>query len=101
MSDFAETHPFSIMPDSNRKSEGDEIDATKLLEIELMQKRAEWKRARERRGGLRALSFFFLFAVIVAAIVAFYLFFNPGRVRELKSRDGGIVEPTPAVSGTP
>ena len=88
------------MPDSNRKPEGDEIDAAKLLEIELMQKRAEWKRAKERRGGLRALSFFFLFAVIVAAIVAFYLFFNPARTRELQSRDAGDVEPTPAASAT-
>ena len=83
------------MPDSNRKSEGDEIDAAKLLEIELMQKRAEWKRAKERRGGLRALSFLFLFVVIVAAIVAFYLFFSPGRVRDLKSKDASEIESTP------
>ena len=86
------------MPDANRKPEGGEIDPAKLLEIELMQKRAEWQQAKARRGGLRTLSFLFLFIVIVAAIVCFYLFFSPQRVRELRS--GGAeqqVNPSPAV----
>jgi len=57
----------------------------KLLEIELMQKRASWQQAKARRGSFRALSFFFLFIVIVAAVVGFYLFFSPDRMSELKS----------------
>jgi hypothetical protein len=75
------------MPDGNRKSEGGEIDPAKLLELELMQKRAQWQQGKARRNSLRALSFFFLFVVIVAALVSFYLFFSPDRVRELRSGD--------------
>ena len=86
------------MPENNRKPEGDQFDPTKLLEIELMQKRAEWKRAKERRGGLRALSFLFLFAVIIAALVAFFFFLSPDRVRELKSSERTDVDPTPSSS---
>ena len=84
------------MPDSNRKPEGNEIDPAKLLEVELMQKRAEWKRAKERRGGLRTLSFFFLFAVIIGALLGFYFFFSPDRIRDLKPADDRLVEPTPS-----
>ena len=84
------------MPEGNRKPEGGEIDPAKLLELELMQKRAQWRQAKARRSSLRALSFFFLFVVIVAAIVAFYLFFSPARVSELQSGAAGQVQPTPS-----
>ena len=73
------------MPDGNRKPEPDELDPAKLaklLDIELMQKRAEWQQAKARRGNLRALSFFFLFIVVAGAIAAFFLFFSPGAVSE-------------------
>ena len=86
------------MPDGNRKPEGGEIDPAKLLELELMQKRAEWKQAKARRGSLRALSFFFLIVVIVAALICFYLFFSPERVRELRSGSAGETEATPSPS---
>ena len=85
------------MPDGNRKPEGGEIDPAKLLEIELMQKRAEWQQAKARRGGLRALAFLFLFAVIVAAIVCFYLFFSGERAREHKPGEAETIDATPAV----
>ena len=48
----------------------------KLLELELEQKRAEWKRSRERHRTVRILSFAFLFLVIAGALVAFFFIFT-------------------------
>ncbi len=45
----------------------------KALELELMQKRLEWQKARGRRGAWRALSLLFLLLVILAALAAFFL----------------------------
>jgi hypothetical protein len=46
----------------------------RALELELMQKRAVWERARQRRGTWRALSFLFLLLVIAGALLVwFYL----------------------------
>ena len=89
------------MPDSNRKPEGGEIDPVQLLELELMQKRATWQRAKARRGGLRALSFLFLFVVIVAAIAVFFIFFSPARVQELRSGHEPGAQPPAAATETP
>jgi len=78
-----------MMRDGDGKSEPTEIDpekAAKLLEIELMQKRAEWQRAKGRRSSLRALSFFFLFAVLAVAGGAFYFLASSGTVTDLRSR---------------
>ena len=87
------------MPDDNRKPERQEIDPAqieKLLEIELMQKRATWQQTKARRGGLRALSFLFLFLVILAALVGFFVFFSSGRMSELKSSEPAPSQPTSA-----
>jgi hypothetical protein len=46
---------------------------SKLLEIELMQKRAGWQRSAAQRRTVRALAFLFLLVVIGGAIAA-YLF---------------------------
>ena len=65
------------MPNSNRephKGKFDPDQLQKMLDIELMQKRASWQQARRRRGKFRALAFFFLFLVIAAALLAFFLF---------------------------
>jgi hypothetical protein len=66
-----------MTPEGNRHTDPRETDPetlAKLLEIELMQKRAGWQQAKARRSTYRTMSFLFLFAVIVAAFVAFYLF---------------------------
>lgn len=88
-----------MIPHGNSKPEAGELDPTKLaklLEIELMQKRAAWQQAKARRGQLRALSFFFLFMVIFCAIAAFYLFFSPGGATEGGGPSGNITaSPTP------
>lgn len=89
------------MPDGDRKPEPDTPDPAKiaqLLEIELMQKRAAWQQAKGRRSNLRALSFLFLFLIIAAALVAFFLFFSPERVSELKANAAHI---SPTVSPAP
>ena len=82
-------------------TEADPEKLAKLLEIELMQKRAAWQQAKARRGSLRALSLFFLLAVIVAAAVGFYFIFSPGRVTEIRSQIPAAtaeppLSPTPA-----
>jgi hypothetical protein len=47
----------------------------KALELELMLKRAAWQRASSSRSTWRAVSFFFLFLVIIATLFGFYYFF--------------------------
>lgn len=72
-----------MKPDGNSQLNQRETDPeklAKLLEIELMQKRASWQQAKARRGTYRAMSFLFLFVVIVAAVAAFYFFASSGRV---------------------
>ena len=51
-------------------------DVEKLFELELAQKRVEWKRASARHRTLRSLSFVFLFLLIVGALFAFFFVFS-------------------------
>jgi hypothetical protein len=54
------------------------IDAeqlTKLLDLELAQKRQNWKQVGRRAKSVRAASFFFLFLLIVACLVGGYFAF--------------------------
>ena len=69
-----------------------------LIELELLQKRAAWERARARRNSLRAMSFLFLFVVMVAAIGGFYyvtsIMERPALPREVDA----VSTPTPSVA---
>ena len=56
---------------------------TKLLEIELAQKRASWKQAGERARSIRAAGFVFLFFLIVACLIGVYFAFT--RVSEQRA----------------
>ena len=56
---------------------------TKLLEIELAQKRATWKQAGERARSIRAAGFVFLFVLIVGCLVGAYFVFT--RVNEQRA----------------
>jgi hypothetical protein len=47
-------------------------DLSRLLEIELIQKRAEWQRTTARHKNLKMFSLLFLFMVVLAGLVAFY-----------------------------
>jgi hypothetical protein len=73
----------------------------RMLEIEMMQQRARRKQASARRGNLRAVSFLFLFLVILGAAVAAYFAFTSGRVDELRARDNTVPSPTPAAVPRP
>lgn len=89
-----------MMEDGKQKSASEEHDPARLaqlLELELMQKRAAWQQAHTRHRTLRALSFAFLFLVILGALVVFALYFNPGRARELRTDTSrpGITSATP------
>ena len=46
----------------------------KALEMELTLKRASWQKARAKRGTWRALSFLFLFLVVLGALLAYFYF---------------------------
>ena len=74
---------YPMTPEGNRQPVPRETDPdklAKLLEIELMQKRASWQQAKARRSTYRTMSFLFLFAVIVAAFLAFYFFASSDRL---------------------
>ena len=89
-----------LMPDGDRKSEPRETDPARLaqlLDIELMQKRAAWQQAKASRGTLRALSFMFLFLVVIAALLTFFFVFSSGKITELRP-NGTEATPSPAAS---
>jgi len=56
---------------------------TRLLELELIQKRATWKQAGERYRSFRAAGFIFLFLLVIAGLVGGYFAFM--RVNEQRA----------------
>ena len=56
---------------------------TKLLELELAQKRQNWKQAGDRARSIRAAGFVFLFFIVAACLVGAYFAFM--RVNEQRS----------------
>jgi hypothetical protein len=73
----------------------------RLLDLELMHKRALRKQASARRSSWRAASFLFLFVVILGAALAAYFAFTSGRVDELRARQNSTSTPTPAAAARP
>lgn len=67
-------------------------ELTKLLEIELIQKRAEWQRATARNKNLKSFSFLFLFLVVLAGLAAFYFTFMRAR-EERQNRPPATAQP--------
>jgi len=68
------------VPGKPELADNDPEKISQLLELQLVQKRAEWKRAGERYRMLRSLSLLFLFIVIAGGLFAFFLIFS--RVNE-------------------
>jgi hypothetical protein len=61
--------------ESKPESQADDDSATlKALELELIQKRASWQKARGQRNVWRTTSFIFLFLVVMGALFAVYWF---------------------------
>ncbi len=71
------------------------IELEKLLELELLQKRTAWQQAKGRRATLRIFSFLFLFLIIAGALIAYFVYFSPAQVNEMRARAEQI-SPTPA-----
>jgi hypothetical protein len=74
-----------------------EIDADKLsrlLELELIQKRATWKQAGERYRSIRTAGFVFIFVLIVGCLIGGYFAFM--RLNETRSN-----QPSAATSSVP
>jgi hypothetical protein len=77
------------MPDEQHKPEPrstDPAQMAKLLELELLQKRMAWQQAKARRGNFRAIAFLFLFAILVGALWAFYMFLEGGGMEKMRAR---------------
>ena len=80
--------------ESKPESRASDDDAMlKALEIELLQKRASWQKARGQRSAWRSASFVFLFIVVMGALFALYYVMTtvPHKPSELPA-------PTPAAS---
>ncbi len=56
------------------KRETDPDALARALELELIAKRASWQKMAARRGTWRALSFLFLFLIILGALLAYFYF---------------------------
>jgi len=69
------------MQEQNGKTNPNEAEMlSQLLEIQLVEKRSEWKRATSRYRTFRSLGFAFLFLIIAGALFASFVFFS--RVNE-------------------
>ena len=58
-----------------KSSEFDPDNLSRLLELELIQKRATWKQAGERYRSFRAVGFVFLFVLILGCLIGGYFAF--------------------------
>jgi hypothetical protein len=65
---------MSAPEEAQPKPETDPDALARALELELIMKRASWQKMRARRGTWRALSFFFLFLVLLGALLAYFYF---------------------------
>ena len=91
------------MLDDNLKPkplEVDQSDIVKQLEIELIQKRMVWQQGKARRASFRVLSFLFLFVVLAAALVAFFVFLSSDQRIDLNSK-ARSAQPTPTPGTLP
>jgi hypothetical protein len=60
------------MAEPKDKEMSDPDALARALELELIQKRAEWQKARTQRGTWRAVSLLFLLLVLLGALAAFF-----------------------------
>lgn len=86
-----------MMPERGGKpeSKGSEPEQlSRMIELELAEKRAQWKESATRRKKVRMASYFFLFLLIIGSLFAFFVLFL--RVKEERTNP----RPTPAPSIT-
>jgi len=87
---------FPVMVDATepKSKEIDPDNLSRLLELELIQKRATWKQAGERYRAVRAAGFVFLFVLIVGCLVGGYFAFM--RMNEARPN-----QPSAAIDSVP
>lgn len=69
-------------PEETEPNRADDPDAlAKALEMELIMKRASWRKSRARLGTWRTLSFLFFFLVLLGALLAYFYFMTEARQR--------------------
>ena len=87
---------------SGKHEPADPENAVRMLELELIHRRAVLQQAAAPYRRLRAASFIFLFAIILGALLAFYYVFYLGGLDEVRARNSP--QPSPgatAISRTP
>ncbi|HEY0368284.1 MAG TPA: hypothetical protein VGC85_01685 [Chthoniobacterales bacterium] len=67
---------------------------SKLLELELQQKRETWQHEKRRLSAFRALSFLFLFLVIAGALAAWWIF-SPNQITDPRANPRAAPTATP------
>ena len=68
-----------MIPDSDGEPKSRENDAeqlSRLIELEMEQKRVAWKQASARHQKVRVASFLFLFLLVIGSLFAFFLLFS-------------------------
>ena len=86
---------------SNGEGKPEPVDPemlVRMVEIEMIQKRAARQQASARRNTWRIASFFFLFIVILVAGFALYFVFSSGRLDEMRSHNNSSATATPLPS---
>jgi hypothetical protein len=76
-----------------KSKEIDPDNLSRLLELELVQKRATWKQAGERYRAVRAAGFVFLFLLIVGCLIGGYFAFM--RMNETRSNQPSAATDSP------
>jgi hypothetical protein len=67
-------------PIQSQSTAGDAEQLSKLLELELIQKRVEWQQVKERKKSRRTLALVFLFLLFAGCLLGYFFVFN--RVNE-------------------
>jgi hypothetical protein len=62
-------------PETSQAGAPNADELSRLLEIELIQKRAEWQKATARHKTVRTASILFLMVIVIAGLAAFYFAF--------------------------
>ena len=74
-------------PIQSQSTGSDAEQLSRLLELELIQKRAEWQQVKERKKSRRTLAFVFLFLLFAGCLVGYFFVFN--RVNEERQNRPG------------
>jgi hypothetical protein len=74
-------------PAKSETTEQDPETLLRLLDLELKQKRAQWQQAAARHRTSRMTTFFSLFLVITAGLIALYFVFSRVNAERSKSVD--------------